>query len=376
MLLKSILASLEEISPLHHAEAWDNVGLLTGDPSQSISRVMITIDYTAAAAAEARNLNCDLIIAYHPPLFSAVKRITAAGSTALIHDAIRRGVAIYSPHTAWDAATGGTNDFLADCLGLTDITPLRLNPATAANLKLVTFVPEVNVDAVSTALFNAGAGHIGNYNSCSFCTAGTGTFFGESSTNPATGQAGRLEKQPEVRLETVIPISRVSEIIRALHAYHPYEESAYDLTVLAATPTGIGQGRAGNLPLTTPLEKVVDRIKQELKLSAVLVSPSEKQQINRVAICAGAGGELLDAAIAAKADLFLTGELRHHDALKAAAAGVNVICTLHSNCERPSLTRLKARLEVQLQQLLAAQAPTDLPQIFLSQSDRDPFSIR
>ena len=294
MLLKSLLTALEEIAPLKHAEPWDNVGLLTGDPQQQISRIMLSIDYTPAVAAEASNLNCDLIIAYHPPLFSAVKRMTADGPSALIHDAIRRGVAIYSPHTAWDVAPGGTNDFLADCLGLIDTAPLRVSSAATAYLKLVTFVPDPNVESVSAALFAAGAGHIGKYHSCSFRCSGTGTFFGEPGTNPAAGQPGQLEKQPEIRLETIVPIGKMNAIIAALLATHPYEEPAYDLTTLAALPSGTGQGgqgRVGNLPSPMMLDAVVDRIKKELNLPAVLVT-GENRKIHRVAICAGSGGDL------------------------------------------------------------------------------------
>jgi dinuclear metal center YbgI/SA1388 family protein len=367
MILKDLLIALDQIAPVRNAESWDNVGLLAGDPGQTIRRILVTIDYTNTVAAEARNLNCDCIIAYHPPLFSAVKRITSDGPTALIHDAIRRGIAIYSPHTAWDATPGGTNDFLADCLDLIEVAPLLLNSNTATELKLVTFVPQVNVDAVSAALFAAGAGHIGDYNSCSFRSAGTGTFFGEPGTNPAIGQPGQFEIQPEIRMETIFPIAKMNAIIRALLASHPYEEPAYDLTMLAAQPTGIGQGRVGNLPVPMPIESVIDRIKTELNIPGVLLTGPEKRTVHSIAICAGSGGDLLDAAIAAKADVFLTGELRHHDALKAASAGMNVICTLHSNCERPSLTRLKARLD---------QLPAPRPEVILSQADRDPFSIR
>ncbi len=367
MQLKLLLAALEQIAPLQHAEAWDNVGLLAGDPGQAVSNILLTIDYTPAVAAEARDLHCDFVIAYHPPLFSAVKRITALGPTDLIHDAIRRGVAIYSPHTAWDVAVGGANDFLADALGLLEVAPLRLASTAATQLKLITFVPEASVDAVSSALFAAGAGHIGSYNSCSFRSAGTGTFFGGEGTKPAVGQAGKLENQPEIRLETVIPIDQVTGIIRALVKSHPYEEPAYDLNVLAAAPSGVGQGRVGHLPAPMPMDNVVRRLKSELKVSSLLVAGPDDRPIHRVAICAGAGGELLDAGIKAGADLFLTGELRHHDALKAARAGLSVICTLHSNCERPSLTRLKSRLE---------QSVADCPPMFLSQADRDPFSIR
>jgi dinuclear metal center YbgI/SA1388 family protein len=367
MILSTILKSLNEIAPLAAAEAWDNVGLLVGDPKQSISKIMLTIDYTVAVAMEAEKHDCDLVIAYHPPIFSAVKRITEDGPSGLIHRAIRRGVAIYSPHTAWDAAKGGTNDFLAECLGLDDVMPLRTIQPGAQHFKLVTFVPESHVDAVSNALFAAGAGHIGNYHSCSFRAPGIGTFFGQAGTNPAVGQAGILEKQPEIRLETIIPVARTSEMIQALLKSHPYEEPAYDLTPLAALPSTAGHGRVGNLPAPSEFEPVINRLKKALGISGLLFA-SNKSSCQRIAMCAGAGGELVDDAIKAKADLFLTGELRHHDVLKALHNGMSVICTLHSNSERPSLTRLMARLQQSL--------GPDAPPMVLSQMDRDPLSIR
>jgi dinuclear metal center YbgI/SA1388 family protein len=366
MLLQTLLVSLGHIAPLHLAEPWDNVGLLAGDPQQDVQRILLCIDYTPAVAAEARENHCDLIIAYHPPLFSAVKTLTATGATALIHDAIRRGVAIYSPHTAWDAAPGGTNDFLADCLGLTRSSPLRTTPAPASFLKLVTYVPETNLDTLAAAVFNAGAGHIGNYSSCSFRSPGTGTFFGQPGTHPALGQPGQLESQPEIRFETILPADNAPSVINALLAAHPYEEPAYDLTTVTVPPVGAGHGKIGHLPAPLPLSTIVNTLKKQLNLEHLLVSGDSTASIERIAICAGAGGELLDAAITAGAQLYLTGELRHHDALKAAAANVNLICTLHSNSERPSLTRLKSRL----------QALADLPPVLLSQTDRDPFSIR
>src|SRR5207302_2163669 len=198
------------------------VGLLTGDPAQDVTKALLTIDYTQDVAVEAAQAHCDFVIAYHPPIFDALKRITAG---SMIHDAIRRGVAIYSPHTALDVADGGTNDMLADAIGLCpDRQPLRITDAKAANYKLVVFAPRDAADKVAEALFAAGAGRIGNYTSCSFRSPGTGTFFGEGGSNPAVGQAGQLERAEEVRIETILPITRVAQAITALKKSHPYEE--------------------------------------------------------------------------------------------------------------------------------------------------------
>jgi dinuclear metal center YbgI/SA1388 family protein len=367
MELRHVIDALEEIAPTRYAEAWDNVGLLVGDPRQAVTRAIFCIDYTPAVAGEAAKENCDLVVAYHPVIFNPIKRLVAGGSY-VVFDAIRRGVAIYSPHTALDVAEGGTNDMLADAIGISSETrgPLRLIEPKASQYKLVTFVPEKDVERVAQALFAAGAGRIGNYTQCSFRSAGTGTFYGEEgTTNPTVGQSGKLEQAAEVRLETVMPIARLAEVLSALRAAHPYEEPAFDLVQLAAPPEKLGQGRLGKLPAPKPREQVIDRIKRELGLNQLLIAGPTSGDVTAAACCAGSCGDLLDDALKAKADLYLTGEMRHHDALRAADAGMTVVCTLHSNSERAVLRRLMTRLAAALPALT----------LTLSQTDRDPFVV-
>jgi dinuclear metal center YbgI/SA1388 family protein len=355
---------METIAPTRHAESWDNVGLLAGDVNQPVTKVLLTIDYTVDVAEEAAAGGFDAIVAYHPPIFDAIKRVTAP---SLIFDAIRRGVAIYSPHTALDVAPGGTNDMLADAIGIdtNERGPLRLVEPNATQYKLVTFVPEKDAQRVADALFDAGAGRIGDYTRCSFQSPGTGTFFGEAGTNPAVGQAGKLERAAEVKVETVMPIARMAEVLAALRKAHPYEEPAFDLVQLAAPPEKLGQGRIGNLP-PTPIARVIERIKHELALESVLIAGPTEGDVTRAACCAGACGDMLDDAIKQHAQLYLTGEMRHHDAIKAASAGMTVVCTLHSNSERAVLKRLAQRLSEVLPPLTIEQ----------SRTDRDPFQIR
>ncbi|MCS7032537.1 MAG: Nif3-like dinuclear metal center hexameric protein, partial [Phycisphaerae bacterium] len=291
---------------------------------------------------------------------------TARGATGLIHDAIRRGIAIYSPHTALDVAEGGTNDVLADALSLTDRRPLKVRPARPTQYKLVTFVPVDAVAQVSRALFEAGAGVIGNYSHCSFRTRGSGTFFGHGGTSPTVGQAGRLEEVEEVRLETVVPIDRAEPVVAALRASHPYEEVAFDLQVLAGDPRPVGIGRIGRLPGDATADMLANLLRRALEIERLLVAGEATRLVKRVAVCAGAcGGELLDEAIAQQADLYVTGEMRHHDALRAIRENVTVFCTLHSNSERAALRSLAGRLNEALPGL----------QILRSRQDHDPFSI-
>jgi dinuclear metal center YbgI/SA1388 family protein len=365
MILKQLIDAMEQIAPTKYAESWDNVGLLVGEPQQKLSKALLTIDYTPAVASEARENGCDAVLAYHPPIFEAVKRVTSSGASELVFDAIKRGVGIYSPHTSLDVAPGGTNDMLADALMLVDTRPLKMSSPKAREFKLVTFAPRDAVEKVSSALFDAGAGRIGNYSHCSFRSDGTGTFFGNAGTNPTVGTSGSLESVEEVRLETVVPIHKVDDIIAALRKNHPYETPAFDLVTLAAAPDGLGMGRIGKLPGEATAEMLINHLKRELELSHVLIAGDTQKIVKRAAVCAGACGNLLDDAIAAKVDLYVTGEMRHHDVLKAIRAGLTVVCTLHSNSERAVLKRLAQRLAKLLPELA----------MHLSQQDRDPFAI-
>lgn len=360
MKLSDLTAHLESIAPTQYAEHWDNVGLLVGDPDQEVSNAMLCIDYTPAVAEEAKREGADLVIAYHPPIFKPIARVEG-----LVLDAAKRGVAIYSPHTALDVADGGTNDVLADILELVDRQPLKVPEPKATDLKLVTFVPEAHADAVARALFHAGAGWIGNYSCCSFRTEGTGTFLGEAGSSPKVGQAGKLERVAEIKIETIVPLRKLATVVAALRASHPYEEPAFDLVQLAAAPVTRGIGRVGRFDQPIDRPAAITRIKRGLGLDHLLVAGPMDGSVHSAAVCAGAC-DLLNEAIARKVDLFLTGEMRHHDALRAAQSGITVVCALHSNSERVTLSRLADRLTK-----LCPSIP-----FAVSQADRDPFAVR
>jgi dinuclear metal center YbgI/SA1388 family protein len=362
MRVADLVGAMESIAPTRFAASWDNVGLLVGDPDAALRRVVLAIDCTREVLEEATSGGDAMaVVAYHPPLFEAQKRFTAE---SLAFQAASAWIAIYSPHTALDVAEGGTNDVLADVVGLGDREPLRPVEARDSELKLVTFVPAEHVDAVSRAVFAAGAGRIGKYSSCSFRASGTGTFFGEEGTSPVGGKSGRLEEAAEVRLETVVPVARVAEVVLALRGAHPYEEPAFDLVRLAAPPSGSGLGRVGAVEATT-VAAVVDRIKAALGVAHLLVAGPLDRTVGRVAVCAGSGGDLIEDAIAARADVLLTGEVRHHDALRATAAGLALVCTRHSTSERAALGALARRLGERLPGVDVA----------LSARDRDPFDF-
>jgi dinuclear metal center YbgI/SA1388 family protein len=361
MRVGDVARAMEAIAPARFAAAWDNVGLLVGDPAREVARVLLAVDCTRGVLDEAVRTSCGAVVAYHPPIFDGQKRFVA-GSVA--YEAARAGVAVYSPHTALDVASGGTNDVLAEAIGLTHHGPLRPLEPAETELKLVTFLPAGHVEAVAAALAAAGAGTIGKYTSCSFRTTGTGTFFGEEGANPVVGAAGRLEHVEELRLEMVVPIGRVVDAIRALRASHPYEEPAFDLVRLAAGPSELGFGRVGDLAPTT-VGELVERAKASLGVAHALVAGGLDRPVSRAAVCAGSGGDLVADAARAGAHVLVTGELRHHDALRATASGMGVICVLHSASERAALPGLGRKLIAYLPGL----------EVVLSVEDREPFSV-
>jgi dinuclear metal center YbgI/SA1388 family protein len=360
-----LIRVLESVAPLAEAEEWDNVGLLAGDPGAPLTRALLCIDCTRDVVNEAATANCEAIVAYHPPLFRPITRVTRG---SIVYDLVRRGIALYSPHTALDAAEGGTNDVLADAIGMArDRAPIRATVRKDAAHKLVTFVPAEALARVSDALFAAGAGRIGDYRGCSFRAPGTGTFFGEAGTNPAVGSAGKHEEVTEVRFETIVPLDRVGQVVSALRATHPYEEPAFDLVRLAPAPRAEGERGMGRIGALAPVDRgaLVAQVKAQLGVPHVLVAGPRAGTVTRGAVCAGAAGDLLDAAIRQGAEVIVAGEVRHHDALRAAEAGVTVVCALHSNSERITLEPLRSRIAAALPSL----------ELATSRVDRDPFAI-
>lgn len=344
--LAAILDHLEWLAPTRTAADWDNVGLLLGERGTNVSRIMTCLTVTPITAKEAIDRRAELIVTHHPILFRAAKRLTGdtyEGKTLL--GLIRAGVAVYSPHTAFDNAAHGINALLAGKLGLEGVRPLRYSKSTnlEQNVKLVVFVPERDLARVSDALFDAGAGHIGEYSECSFRLAGTGTFHGSAASNPTIGQRGQREEVGEVRLEVVCPESRLPEILAALRQAHSYEEPAFDLYPLAVPP-GEGEGRLGVLSAPLPLAEVAKRLRLALKCGPVQVVGDLDRLVSKVAVVCGAGGELMGDALRARADVFVTGEMRYHDYLAADAAGLGLILPGHHATERCGVEDLAERL--------------------------------
>jgi dinuclear metal center YbgI/SA1388 family protein len=360
--IAAVVASLEAFAPARTAAEWDNVGLLLGDPAGPANRIMTCLTITSDVVEEAVDGQVELIVSHHPILFRGAKQLIAGrGEGKVVLPLARAGVAVYSPHTAFDNCRGGINDILCQRLGITNTEPLRPRdgPRTC---KLTVFVPDADLGAVSNALFAAGAGEIGKYTQCSFRLPGKGTFFGSDDTNPTVGQKGRREEVDEWRLEVVLPEAKVAGVVRAMRKAHSYEEPAFDIYPLKSGPSG-GEGRMGELATPTTLGELAARAKSALAAASMQVVGERSKTVRRVAVACGAAGEFLVDSIRANADAFLTGEMRFHDALTARTAGVGVLLPGHYATERPAVEELAAKLA------------TDWPtaQVWASQREQDPL---
>lgn len=354
---------LDAFAPPSLAQSWDNVGLLAGDRTSTCQSVLLCIDLTPPVLHEAVKAHHSLVVAYHPPLFRPVQRLLAdsPNTDAIVYRAITAGIAIYSPHTALDAAPGGTNDVLAALCGLSEVEPFDYPTPPSTQSKIVTFVPAAQVDRVADAMAAAGAGRIGQYKQCSFRLTGQGTFFGTESTQPRVGRRGRLETVDEIRIEMVAPNRLLPEVIDALLRAHPYEEPAYDLYPLAEPPT-FGIGRVGRLPKATTLRRLAAQLTVATRSKVATIVGRPGTPIRRAAVCVGAAGRLpFEKPRAADCDVIVTGEIRHHDALTILRHGKSAIALGHAESERPILPILAARIRSRWPRLHTTVSRQDVP---------------
>jgi len=372
--LAEMLALLESLAPLALSEDWDNTGLLLEPVSASaraIERAFLCIDLSEAVLEEAIERGADFLIAYHPPIFRGLKRFRARSpEERVLLRALEAGLAVYSPHTALDAAEGGMNDWLARAFGPGRVTPLvAAKPkATREEFKLVVFVPQANVAALRGALSRElGAGNIGNYSECGYELEGRGSFFGNEATQPRVGERGKLSFVAETRLEMRCPASALGDLARVIAEHHPYEEPAWDVyPLLTPAPSSAGAGRLVRLATPISLTEAIARLKAHLGLAHLRVATasahSSGNPIECVAVCAGAGGSLFEQV--SRAQLFVTGEMRHHDVLAKLRAGSSVILSEHTHTERGFLPEFARRLESSAEGQL---------RVLISERDRDPL---
>ncbi|MCU0423956.1 MAG: Nif3-like dinuclear metal center hexameric protein [Bacteroidia bacterium] len=310
-LIKDVIRLLESWAPLSLQEDYDNAGLITGDREAEVSGVLISLDCTPSVIDEAIQKKCNLIIAHHPVIFKGLKKITPVNEIGRsIIKAIKHDIAIYAIHTNLDNVAHGVNLKLAQKLEL--VAPKILVPKPNIVNKVSVYVPKSHLVQLQQAMFNAGAGQIGNYSECSFYSEGKGTFKGNSLTNAFVGEPDKQHTEAEYKLEVVVPEYSLTQVINQMIAAHPYEEVAYDVVRLNNVHKQVGSGMVGKLTHPMTVEDFLRHVKTKLNLH-VIKHTHYGQIIENVAVCGGSGSFLLQDAISSGAEAFITSDFKYHE---------------------------------------------------------------
>ncbi|MFP9115584.1 Nif3-like dinuclear metal center hexameric protein [Flavobacterium sp. RHBU_3] len=316
MKIKDLFPVLEKMAPLAYAEDFDNVGLLTGNASENLTGVLVCHDALESVVDEAINTKCNLIVCFHPILFSGLKKITGKNYVErAVLKAIQNNIAIYAIHTALDNHRNGVNKIFADALGL--INTKILVPKEGFIRKLVTYTVPDNHTELRNALFAAGAGNIGNYENCSFNSTGKGTYQGNEYSNPEIGERGEFMEAQEIKVEVTFEKHLEAGILKALFENHVYEEVAYEIYNLQNRHQNIGLGMVGELPLEMHEGEFLQFVKNKMKTGGIRHSAFTNKSIKKVALLGGAGSFAIKNAIAAGADAYLTADLKYHQFYEA-----------------------------------------------------------
>ena len=316
MKLSEIAAVLEEMSPLAHAEDYDNVGLLVGNPQAEIHGIMVCHDALESVIDEAIAKNCNMIVCFHPIIFSGLKKITGKNYVERsVIKAIKNDIAIYAIHTALDNDKNGVNKIMCDALGLNDTKILI--PKQNSIGKLVTFTIPENADAVREALFAAGAGSIGNYDQCSFSTEGIGSFRPGIGSAPVIGKLNERTSATEQKIEVTYNKHQERQILKALFEAHIYEEVAYETSTLNNSNQNVGLGMTGMLGKPVSELEFLEMVKDKMQCGGIRHSAFLGKKISKVAVLGGSGASAISNAIAAQADIFLTADLKYHNFYEA-----------------------------------------------------------
>ncbi len=342
--VRDLICLLESYAPPRLAESWDNVGLLAGSPESIVDKVLLTLDVTPDVVKKAVGEKAQLIISHHPLLFSPVKSLAQTGwQNKMLAELIKNDIAVYSAHTNLDIAEGGVNDVLAAKLSLNNVGNLYLTQKEQLR-KIAVFVPVSHAEQVACAMTEAGAGHIGKYSGCTFQAKGTGTFRPLAGASPFIGEAGRLERVEEVKIETVVTQECQQSVLAAMLATHPYEEVAYDMYSLLNSVGETSLGRIGELAEEMTVREFAAFARNALYLPGIRYADAGKP-VKKVAVCGGAGGDLVKEALVAGADVLLTGDVKYHAAQEATFAGLSIVDAGHQGTERHIMPVLAAKIE-------------------------------
>jgi len=316
MKIKDITACIEEIAPLNYAEDFDNVGLLIGNYDTEVTGVLVTLDTLEITIEEAIEHNCNLIVSFHPIIFSGLKKLNGKNYVErVVLKAIQNNIAIYAMHTALDNSFQGVSAKICEVLGLKNKEILI--PQKSTLKKLITYVPTENAEKVRQALFKAGAGNIGNYDQCSFNTEGFGTYRANENANPTLGEKGSIHTENEVLISVVFEKHKQYNIVQALLNAHPYEEVAYDIILLENINKEIGIGMIGEFDLPKNEQDFLQFVKKTMQTKCIRHSQLLGMPIKKVAVLGGSGSFAINQAIRAKADAYITSDIKYHEFYKA-----------------------------------------------------------
>lgn len=349
MIVRDVQRIIERWAPKEIAWERDNVGLQVGSENASVRSILICLDVNEDTIEEALRRRANFIISHHPLLFRPLRSVDLHDSTGrCVSKLLKSKISLYSAHTNLDFTRGGTSFALADWLTLTRVDFLL--KSYRLKRKIVTFVPPDHVDGVAEAMGKAGAGTIGNYESCSYRSQGTGTFRGNTEARPTIGKRGQLEHVQEVRLEMIVDQPNVQPVVRAMLSAHPYEEVAYDVYPLENISPDYGMGVIGDLRKPMTVLQFIRHVKKTLGATAVRYTPGASNRVRRVAACGGSGSDLTDEAIRQGADSFITADVKYHS-FHDAARRILLIDAGHYETERPVVDALAKKLSTEFKRI-------------------------
>jgi dinuclear metal center YbgI/SA1388 family protein len=316
MQIGEIIKTIEDFAPLALQESWDNAGLTVGDRDNNVESVVLCLDVTTEVLDEAISKGAGLVISHHPVIFRGLMKLTGSDATErIILKAIQNNIALYAAHTNIDRIWGGVNSRMAGKLGLKKQEILI--PEGGILRKLIVFVPEEHASKVREAIFSSGAGHIGEYDQCSFNISGEGSFRGSDATYPFAGKPGVLHFEKEIRIETIYPAFLENRIIKSMIESHPYEEVAYDIYSLGNKWERAGIGMVGEMESPLGSKEFLEMLRSVFKSVVIRHTRPPDKKIARVAVCGGSGSSLIHAAMKSKADVYVSGDFKYHDFFEA-----------------------------------------------------------
>lgn len=345
MIARDIIKILEKFAPSYLIDSWDNCGLEFGNINKDVRKILLTLDVVPEVIEEAKKNKVDMIITHHPVIFKPIRHMTANDNRGkMFYEIIKNDLVIYSVHTNLDVCNGGINDTLSNVLKLQN-TSILIESHQERLYKIVVFVPNTHVEDVRNAITESGGGWIGNYSHCTFNIEGIGTFMPREGTNPYIGSAGKIEKVEEVRVETIVKQSILDTVVNNMINAHPYEEVAYDIYPLLNKGFNYGYGRVGDLTEKMTLDSFAKFVKEKLGCNFIKVIGELNKEINRVAVCGGSGAEFIDQAYKKGVDVYVTGDIKYHDAQRALSLGLAIIDANHYDTEKIILPFLKEYIE-------------------------------